>query len=146
MLRPVSAHESVPDDVERLKSSLRSTAPSPKVGVNLPPAPRARPRVPERPAALDELEDLEELDAFDEALLETPEEELRPGFRGPGQTARSVLEKLDGARPGLHHRGRRQAQHAGRPIRSQRQESNCWRNARGKAFPSREDSGDEQVV
>jgi hypothetical protein len=89
VLRPVSAHESVPDDVERLKTSLRSAAPSPK----------PRPARQRRPAPrLEELEDLEELKALDELaeldepLLEIPEENLRPGSRLRGQTAPSMLE------------------------------------------------------
>jgi hypothetical protein len=83
VLRPVSAEESLPEDVERLTRSLRSAAQSPAIGVDIPPS---RPRkTGTRPGG--RLSDLDELDELDE-FLDSPEEGAGPRVRLQGESAR----------------------------------------------------------
>jgi hypothetical protein len=85
VLRPVSAEESLPEDVERLTRSLRSAVQSSAIGVEIPP-PRPRKMKPRPGGTLDELDELDEFDEFDE-FLDSPEEGVRPRVRLDAESA-----------------------------------------------------------
>jgi hypothetical protein len=90
VLRPVSAEESVPDDVERLTSSLRSAAQAPIIGR---PRPAPRKQEKRRDAPLGDLDELEDELFADDELDDFPDRPVvGPRIRMQGETESAKLE------------------------------------------------------